>query len=360
METDKSENRKKIGLFGGTLDPIHFGHLRAAEEVHEALALHEIWFIPAFLPPHKAGKDLTSFGHRLRMAELAIKGISHFCAKALEAERQGISYSVDLLRQVNSRFGDDCIFYFIIGTDTALELDSWKNWQELPKLANLVIIKRPSVSVSEVKAKFKEIYPEVNLQMEDVPSREHGTVITFDTTGLDISSTAIRNRIKEGRSVRFLLPDNVREYIMKNSLYTTKTESGPRKRSAAPPVSTIETAGQIYKEILDNKGERIVVLDMSGTSPVADFFIIANGRSTRHVQGMADRMKKELGRMGIKCRSTEGEKEGKWILMDFNDVVVHLFYGPVRAFYDLEGLWAEAPRLVMTEPGLSMEENDHE
>ncbi len=106
---------------------------------------------------------------------------------------------------------------------------------------------------------------------------------------------------------------------------------------------------EIASEVIENKGEDPVILDVRGLSSLADYFIISHGRSTRHVQGMADKMRRALKKKGIHCIGMEGENEGKWILMDYGDVVVHLFYGPVREFYDLEGLWSQAPRINIEE-----------
>ncbi len=105
----------------------------------------------------------------------------------------------------------------------------------------------------------------------------------------------------------------------------------------------------IAHEVLENKGEDVVVLDVRGLSSMSDYFVISHGRSTRHVQGMADNILRSLRKKGIKCLGVEGEREGKWVLMDYGDVVVHLFYGPVREFYDLEGLWSQAPRIEFRE-----------
>ena len=357
METDKSEPKKRIGLFGGTLDPIHLGHLRVAEEVYEALELDTIWFVPAYLPPHKRG-PISPFEHRLEMVKLATEGVDHFEAKALEAERQGISYSVDLLEQVRDLVGHSADIYFIIGTDAAIEIDSWKDWQRLPELATLVIVSRPTVPMDEVKEKFKKIFPALDFRgPTNLASGQNGAIITVDTTAIEISSTDIREKVKKNRSIRFLVPESVRNYIMRNNLYIPKKSAG-ESQEPKQVSNSLEAAGRIYDQIEDNKGEKITVLDMRGISPVADFFIIAQGRSTRHVQGMANKMKRELSRQRIKCRSIEGEEEGKWILLDFEDVVVHLFYEPVRAFYDLEGLWREAPRLIKTKEGLAREESD--
>jgi len=361
LGTDKSGVKKKIGLLGGTLDPIHYGHLRAGEEVYETLGLDEVWFVPAFQPPHKLNKPLTPFLHRLKMAELATDAIDHFKAKDLEAKRPGASYSVDLLRQIHSLYDNTLELYFILGTDAAIEIDSWKQWQELPSLASLVIIKRAPVSLEDVGRHLQNLYPHIHISHGETDSENRAKVILLDTTALEISSTDIRKRIGQQKSVRFLLPETVRKYIMENKLYLEDFEKQMEQREATGPMEGIEgisAAEHIYNQIHDNKGEKIVVLDMRSTSPVADFFIIAQGRSTRHVQGMANRMKRELSRKKIKCRNIEGEEEGKWVLMDFDDVVVHLFYEPIRAFYDLEGLWNEAPRLIMTTQGLKQEKED--
>ncbi len=326
-----------------------------AEEAYETLGLDSVWFLPAFLPPHKHG-PISPFEHRLEMVKLAIQGVDHFEAKSLEAERQGVSYSVDLLKQVRALVGDSWDIYFIIGTDAAVEIDSWKEWHKLPELARLVIVRRPTVPLEQVKEKFGRIFPGWEL-VDATPSHDGANqILTLDTTAIEISSTDIRERVRRNKSIRFLVPENVRTYIMRNNLYIKKKETNGLTHSTQHVPDSIEAAGQIYDQIVDNKGEKITVLDMRGISPVADFFIIAQGRSTRHVQGIANKMKRELSRKRIKCRSIEGEEEGKWVLMDFEDVVVHLFYEPVRSFYDLEGLWQEAPRLVKTEKGLEREE----
>ncbi len=358
METDKSGPKKKIGLLGGTLDPIHYGHLRAAEEVYEILGLDEVWFVPAYQPPHKLTRHLTPFKQRFEMVKLAIRGSNHFKVKDFEARRKGVSYSVDLLRQIKALYGRQCLFYFILGTDAAIDIESWKEWQSLPSLATLVIVQRPPVSIKEVKTRFSEIFPDIPIGQRTDVGEEQPAIIMLETTALDISSTNIRALAGRNRSIRFLLPEDVRSYIMKNKLYMKDYTDKICRPDNGQPVEGIDAARCIYDQILNNKGEQIVVLDMRSISPVADFFIIAQGRSTRHVQGMASRMKRELSRQKIKCHSIEGEEEGKWVLMDFDDVVVHLFYEPVRIFYDLEGLWNEAPRLVMTVDGLKPEEKD--
>ncbi len=319
------------------------------------------------MPPHKLSAGCTSFEKRLKMVELATEGLSHLKASNLEQFRKGISYSVDLLRFIreNQEF-KHIIPFFIVGADAFLEIDTWKEFREIPRLSNLVVITRPPFKRSDIIEKASTVFPEyqiTSLENEKVNGDFNKRLLIVPVTPLGISSTKIRDLVKKNKSIRFLVTQKVQEYIMANGLYVLdkrRNATGNSPKDSDNSVdSSFEMAREIYKSILDNKGEEIVVLDMRGTSPLADFFIIAQGRSTRHVQGMANRMRRDLSKKKIKCKSVEGEEEGKWILMDFDDVVVHLFYEPVRSFYDLEDLWIEAPRMIMM-GGALVREEDHE
>jgi nicotinate-nucleotide adenylyltransferase len=338
---------KRFGILGGTLDPVHFGHLRAAEEVREALRLDGIVLIPAASPPHKQQRAITPFHHRYEMARAAVEGIEGYTVSAMEGQRPGPSYSIETIREIKAA-RPGAAPYFIIGADAFVDFGIWREYDRIPVEAQeLVVVSRPGIGQEQVFDAMDRLFPGVR-QLDGsgtlFETGQGGRIRYLRVTALDISSTSIRQRRRAGLSVRFLLPEKVIEYMVRNELYLkTKVEHTGQK--AVSVADSEEMARAIQGAIRDNKGEKIVVLDMRGVSPVADFFIIAHGRSTKHVQGMASRMKRDLGRSGIKCLSIEGESEGKWILMDFDDVVVHLFYEPVRGFYDLEGLWYEAPRM---------------
>ncbi|PXF59142.1 MAG: hypothetical protein C4B58_04310 [Deltaproteobacteria bacterium] len=329
-----------IGLLGGTLDPVHFGHLRSAEEIREALELDEIWFMPAALPPHKEPSTLTPFAHRLAMVELAVTSTGHFKATAIEDERPGPSYSIDTLKELGEKYINEAKFFFILGSDAFLDIETWKDYGSLTDYGSLVIMRRDHEDSSGLKQVISQAFPNHSVQREkDIfIAHDKGTIYLYSVTHLAISGTDIRRRARSGLSVRFLVPEQVRKYMEKNSLYAESTGD--------PLLSLEGPAQQIVSEILENKGEQVVVLDMRGLSSLADFFIISHGRSTRHVQGIANKMRKDLRKKGIKCKGIEGEQEGKWILMDYGDVIVHLFYEPIRDFYDLEGLWSEVPRII--------------
>ncbi len=334
----------RIGLFGGTLDPIHFGHLRSAEEIREAMGLDEVWFVPAAFPPHKQHENITPFSDRLAMLELATASVEHFKVSPIEMERPGPSYSIDTLRELRKRHGSKIDLFFIIGSDAFLDIETWKDYSHLTDFASLVIMGRRHGDLERTREVISRAFPAYKAQGKKgvYTASARGTIYLNSVTHLAISATDIRRRARIGLSVRFLVPEIVRRYMRENNIYATKSLPLEHRPSEL-------LVREIASEVSENKGEEIVVLDMRGRSPLADFFIIAQGRSTRHVQGTANKTQKNLKKKGIRCIGIEGEQEGKWILMDYGDVVVHLFYEPIRDLYDLEGLWSDSPRLILKE-----------
>jgi nicotinate-nucleotide adenylyltransferase len=186
----------KIGILGGTFNPIHIGHLILAEETREKLNLDKIIFVPAFLPPHKDNSDIVSAKERLIMVKLAIKGNRYFSVSDIEIKRPGRSYTIDTLKEFKKRYGKDEL-YFIIGSDLLKYLDEWKDLDEINRLVKLVAVTRPG-------------YP-----LEKIPSY----IKTMAIRAVDISAFQIRQCIKDGKSFRYLVPDLIYGYIIKNKLY---------------------------------------------------------------------------------------------------------------------------------------------
>jgi nicotinate-nucleotide adenylyltransferase len=211
-----------IGILGGSFNPIHLGHLRAAEEVRDVEALDEVRLVPVALPPHKEPAGLVSAADRLRMVELAIAGVPHFRASAMEIERGGPSYSVDTLRELGAGLGASARLVFIVGFDAFRDFRTWKEHAAIFGLCDVVVVTRPP-------------WPE-RLGREDIPvaarrafcyesssesfRHESGHVLRLQRiTALDISAARIRASIAAGRSVRFLVPPSVEAYIAERGLY---------------------------------------------------------------------------------------------------------------------------------------------
>ncbi len=222
---------RRIGLMGGTFDPIHLGHLRAAEEIYWAFELDQIIFIPAARPPHKDTEKVASALHRYEMVSLATVFAPYFTVSSIELRRPGRSYSIETIREFLKIYGEGTSLYFIMGVDAFLEIPTWKDAGDIFSLAQVIVTARPGWRLDQVEAslmeeqrrilgdpKFKylkisEITPDIARNF--VP----GLVLLVEVTSLDISSHEIRQLVEEGRSIRFLVPDTVAAYMAKNRLY---------------------------------------------------------------------------------------------------------------------------------------------
>jgi nicotinate-nucleotide adenylyltransferase len=221
-----TETRARIGIFGGTFNPVHIGHLRAAEEVVEALGLERMIFIPSADPPHKtdhADDRIASARLRLEWVALAIRGNPHFEVDPLEIERGGASYSVETLRAIGDRIAPEKPV-FTIGYDAFAEIDSWREPEALFELAHFAVITRPPGARASLTDWLPRCIRNAVEPDEDgrvVRHRRANTWIRLlDIPALDISSSDIRLRLRDGRSLRYLLPLTVAEAVEKSGAYT--------------------------------------------------------------------------------------------------------------------------------------------
>jgi nicotinate-nucleotide adenylyltransferase len=215
----------KLGILGGTFNPIHYGHLAAAEEVSTRLGLQRVLFVPSFIPPHKQEEDIPSAVHRMEMVRLAIADNPLFEPSDIEIKRGGMSYTIDTIEKLH-RTRRDTELYFITGLDSFLEIQTWKYWDKLMTLCGFVVLSRPGYRFQNL-SRIDFMKP----AEEDFAALDHGfrtqAVICSGAYAIflemiplyDISSTDIRRRIKQGRSIKYLLPDAVENYIIKNKLY---------------------------------------------------------------------------------------------------------------------------------------------
>ncbi len=222
MATVRSGSRK-VGVFGGTFDPVHFGHLRPAEEVRQRLGLDELHFVPAAVPPHKRSRGVTAAEHRWRMLAAAIGDHPFFRCSTYELDKGGPSYSIDTLDYFRRHCGGE--LYFIIGWDAFTEIETWKEFRRLFRLAHFVVMFRFLGDAVPVKPQSPEVFPvairgDFCYESEGVFRHQHGNSVFFQpVTRLDISSSMIRRERLAGRSLAYLLPETVRRYIESHGLY---------------------------------------------------------------------------------------------------------------------------------------------
>ncbi len=220
--------KDRIGIFGGTFNPIHMGHLKAARRVQRKYLLKNVLFIPSYIPPHKESIEIASPIHRLKMVELALASYPQFIPSSIEIDAREKSYSIITLRKIKKLFPKTLIL-FILGIDAFLEIDTWKDYHQVLKQCFFVVISRPGYRLQDarrvIEGKYKERMAEV---LEDEEIREDMftsyKIFLFPMDSLDLSSTEIREKIKRGDSVKGMVPEAVEIYIDKNSLYRDKND----------------------------------------------------------------------------------------------------------------------------------------
>ncbi len=204
-----------MGILGGTFDPVHYGHLVIAEEVYATLELSEVVFVPAGEPPHKTHVDITAAIHRLNMLKLAIASNPHFTISRIDIDRAGPSYTVDTLRLLRQQGGEQTALYFIIGGDSLEDLLGWHNpISILEQLTHLVAVRRPGYDES------KAFYRRLEARLPGINQK----LVVVDAPQFDTSSTELRNRVAQGRPIKYQTPEAVESYIVQYGLYRTKSD----------------------------------------------------------------------------------------------------------------------------------------
>jgi len=223
-------SRRQVGIYGGTFNPIHVGHLRAAEEVAEALDLERVLFVPSALPPHKTEDPrdaIASAAQRLAWVRLAVEDNPRFAADPIEVERGGASYLVDTLRALREREADPAGGFadlvFLVGCDAFAEMGSWREPRELFRLASYAVTTRPPVRAGRLGDWLPDVVKEDVAIASDGRSGRHRSAPTWlrlvEIAGVDVSSSDVRCRLREGRTVRYLLPEAVRRAVLASGAY---------------------------------------------------------------------------------------------------------------------------------------------
>jgi len=217
---DSKPGEKRIGLFGGTFNPIHLGHLRGAEEIRGAFHLEEVIFIPSSIPPHKGTEKVIEAKHRLEMVRLATGNNPYFSTSDIELSRPGKSYSIDTLRYLREKHQGT--FFFILGRDAFVEIETWREFQNLFSLCHFIVMARPGSQKDNLSSQLPgaltptfQYEPEEKAWVHLSGYRLYLKEISF----LDISSTKVRELIEKGESVRYLIPSEVEAYIQEHGLY---------------------------------------------------------------------------------------------------------------------------------------------
>ncbi len=387
--------RTAIGLFGGTFNPVHRGHIEPVLDVVSALGLAGVHFVPVNVPSHREAPGVSA-QHRLDMLRLALarRDETGLLADDREIRRGGASYTIDTLEELRSLYGSEHSLVLILGLDAFLYLSSWHRWEELLDFAHIAVMERPG---SELPATLPSWWSDaLTSNSSDIAAAPAGKIIHIDVNELAISSTEVRQSLTRNELRADWLDEDVVGFIETHQLYgataplkmlpAQSSDSAKRKPESlstspgvtnpTPPTSDQDTetmstastaqstdmpaAPKLASEIDSDQISRLVVeamddakarditsLDVRDMTDFTDYMIIATGTSDRHLRAVADNVRTELKTAGIKALGTEGDDAGEWVLIDLGGVIAHVMRKDAREFYDLDGLWSDDVRDLM-------------
>ena len=319
---------------GGSFNPFHLAHLNSLLTVREQFVLEKIIVIPSFQTPLKKGEEMISPSHRLEMLKHALKPYPFIKVDDQEIRRKGVSYTHRTITQLFKKRDKEELF-FIMGLDQFYIFDCWKNFTEILKKTNLIVTSRPGMSFPKKAADFpKGISPLIKQRLsKEFSLKSSEKKIYFCTLkDMDIGSLYIRQRLKEGKDVDYLLPKMLDLYIKKNKLYTSETEELEDQ--------TQELIDFSMKELEKKKAYDIKSFDLRSKPLPFSFGLIASASNTRQTKALAVHIKRKIKKhFGLKPMSEEGQIESRWIVLDYGDLVIHVFYDYTKRFYKLEELW---------------------
>jgi nicotinate-nucleotide adenylyltransferase len=325
--------KNKIGIFGGSFDPFHYGHLNSMATVAEILSLDQVKAIPTSRTPMRPQTQGATPEQRLAMCERGISELAELIVvDRLELDRGGVSYTIDTLKALEAT-EPDSDFFLIIGLDQFGKFDEWKDFAELLERADLVVTSRPGLDFPATAERFP---PGIRSSIEDFDGRQAilkgGHTIHFiRLQDVEASATEIRKKIRLGQAVHHLVPPGVEEFIRETHLY----------ESIAKDIGDFAKFTEFCAAHLKEKGGiQVKAFDLTGMSAPTEYTLITSGTSTRHATSLAESLVKEVKKeYGIWPQGFEGQQEGRWIVVDYGALIIHSFYDFVRQEYRLEQLW---------------------
>ncbi len=322
----------RIGLFGGTFNPLHMAHVNAITTVHNRIKLDEVVVVPAAQNPNKPTVEGPTANQRLEMLKRGLADFDFVSIDEQELKRGGPSYSIDTVKSYAKTIAPENL-YVVVGLDQFNDFDRWKSFEEILTLANLVVVTRPNYTLP-----FSE---------EDMPEGLKPLIAAFDrsfvqlSTGrsiefvrlqdMDISASDVRKRMRSGRNVDAQLSIGVEEYIREQGLYAP----------IGPLIGDYAEFAKFCGDILfERKAINVRAFDLTEIEAATEYSLIASGTSTRHAVSLAEAVQRAVkDEYNVFPMSIEGATEGRWVLLDYGSLIVHVFYDFVRQEYRLEDLW---------------------
>lgn len=333
----------KVGIFGGSFNPPHNGHVNSLTTVQKKMGFDLIHIIPNSQNPLKIPMEGPAPEHRREMARLAFSTYGEaFKINDCELKRGGKSYTIDTVKELLKEYKSNEL-YLIIGADNFETFSEWKDYKKLLELVNIVVTTRPGYHIPENENEWPD-YLTPFVAESDFGTLEltTGRSVEFITLNdLDISSSELRKKLRVGRPVEKFLPLAVESYIKEQGLY----------KIGSTKISNFKSFTEFCAQALfDKKAIAVKAFDIQSVSSSSDYALIASGTSTRHTASMAENLIKAVKEeFNVYPLGVEGVDEGRWVVVDYGALIVHLFYDFVRQEYRLEDLWKNGTELKLVD-----------
>jgi len=337
----------RIGIFGGTFNPLHVGHLNSMSTVAKKVGLQKVVVVPTYQNPIKEPIEGPTAEQRLEMVKAGIEEYDGLLqVDGQEVSRGGNSYTVETLKSYAKNHKADDLF-FIVGADVFYGMDEWKDLEKILEMANLVVTSRSGnhfpYSLEDFPKKISSMVADYDKKVAFLNSGRFIHFVRLDD--IDVSATEVRKKIRNGQSVAKYLTVSVEEYIRQNGLYKPLDV-----RIASFEDFTRFCAGVLFEK----KGINVRGFDLRELEAPTEFTLIASGTSSRHASSLGENVIKAVKEnFGVLPLSIEGLKEGRWVAVDYGSLMVHIFYDYVRNEYRLEDIWRFGKDLGLRDPSIS-------
>ncbi len=329
----------KRGIFGGSFNPPHMGHIQVMTEVQKKFGLDVIHVIPSNQNPLKVSLEGPTSLQRLKMTELAVESFGgQFIADDREIKRGGPSYTIDTLTEMANEFPGDSL-HLILGADLFEQLNQWKNYAQLFELANILVVSRPGYELphdaDELPKWLQKHVADYDFNFAELTT---GKSIQFMTIKpFDVSSTQLRKILRTNRPADQFLPLTTEKYAKENKIYQSKG------KNVGDFVGFTQFCAQ---SLFDKKVIQLQGYDIKDISSTTEFVLVGSGSSTKHASSMAENLMRFVkDEYQLSPYHVEGLEEGRWVILDYGSLMIHLFYDYVRQEYRLEELWKNAKNL---------------
>ena len=337
----------KVGIFGGSFNPPHMGHVACLSAVQKKAGLDKIVVIPANQSPLKTQVEGPTPEQRLEMVKLALQGFgTQFEVDDQEIKRGGTSYSIDTVKNYRKTVAADDL-YLIVGADHLELLNSWKDYKNLLKETNIIFTTRPGFDIPTSKDQLPAYLQEMILDYDfNFMELTTGRNIQFvRIPDVDISASELRKKIRTNRPIDKFLPLSVESYIKNNRLYANLSEK----------ISDYKKFTEFCAhQLFSRKAIAVRGFDLRELASLSEFTLVTSGTSTRHATSLAENLVQAVkDEFRIHPQSLEGMDEGRWVVVDYGSLIVHIFYDYVRQEYNIEKLWKDGKDLNLQDPFLN-------